>query len=126
MCTTREPLEDATALLLALIRRGFRFTHPHDASGDLLAIQGVRVHHDVIDVVVLRSEDEARAVRMPGDEHDILRPGTVLWEKAGPARAVLAELLELPDSGAAMKVTTEGCWVPMDAGHAVWLRATTA
>lgn len=119
----REPLDSTTTHLLALIRRGFRFTHPHGTSGELLAIQGVRVHQDVIDVVVLRGENDARAVRMPGDEEDILAPRQVLWEKSGRAQVVLAALLELPDEGSGGCV--EGCWVPTHPGHAVWLPAAT-
>ncbi len=126
MCTIGEPTEGPTAQLLALIRRGFRFTHPHDASGDLLAIQGVRVHHDVIDVVVLRSESDARAVRMPGDEPDILAPTRTLWDRRGQAEAVLAALLELPDQESPVAVGVDGCWVPTNPGHSVWLRATSA
>lgn len=124
MSSTGEPLEDTTVQLRALIERGFRFTHPHDASGDLLAIQGVRVHHDVIDVVVLRAENDARAVRIPRGEADILAPTTILWDRRGKAETVLNELLELPeDDDAAMSV--DGCWVPTDPGRSVWLRATT-
>ncbi|HEY3754429.1 MAG TPA: hypothetical protein VGL80_34975 [Pseudonocardiaceae bacterium] len=120
-----DPIDDTTALLVALVRRGFRFTHPRDASGDLLAIQGVRVHHNVIDVVVLRAEHEAKAVRMPGDELDILRPTTTLWHAAGRAHTVLSQLLALPDESPAQSATTDGCWVPTQVGHAVWLRASS-
>jgi hypothetical protein len=119
----REPLDSTTRQLLTLIRRGFRFTHPHGASGDLLAIQGVRVHQDVIDVVVLRGENDARAVRMPGDEEDILAPEHVLWEKAGRAHEVLTALLELPDKESGVGIY--GCWVPTQPGHVVWLPAAT-
>ena len=125
MGNAHESQEDATTLLLALVRRGFRFTHPHGASGDLLAIQGVRVHHDVIDVVVLRAENDARAVRMPGDEPDILAPERVLWQKSGHANVVLAALLALPDEGSTVGAGVCGCWVPTHPGHSVWLRATT-
>lgn len=126
MCTMADSLESTTTLLLALIRRGFRFTHPHDASGDLIAIQGVRVHHNVIDLVVLRGENDAKAVRMPGDEPDILEPTTTLWRAAGRAHAVLSELLDLSDETPSASPVTEGCWVSTHSGHAVWRRATTA
>jgi hypothetical protein len=117
-------IDDTTAMLVALVRNGFRFTHPRDANGDLLAIQGVRVHHNVIDVVVLRAEHEAKAVRMPGNEPDILRPATVLWQAAGRAHTVLSELLTLPDEMPARSTTADGCWVQTQAGRAVWLRAS--
>lgn len=123
-----DPLEDTTALLVALVERGFRFAHHRDAAGDLMAIQGVRVHDNVIDVVVLRGEDEAKAVRMPGDEQDILAPATTLWRTTGRAPTVLATLLDLADEPApasAASSAREGCWVPVRPGRAVWLRALT-
>lgn len=126
MVVTPDPLDDTTTLLLALIRRGFRFTHPHDASGELIAIQGVRVHDNVVDVVVLRAENDAKAVRMPGDEPDILFPGTRLWETSGHAQSVLAALLALPDETAGPDVAGVGCWVSTMPGRAVWLRASRA
>lgn len=128
MVTMPDPLEDTTALLLALVGRGFRFTHHRDAAGDLIAIQGVRVHDNVIDVVVLRGEDEAKAVRMPGDEQDILAPATTLWRTTGRARTVLATVLDLGDEPApasAASSATKGCWVPARPGRAVWLRTST-
>lgn len=124
MGRTPDLIDNTTELLLALIRHGFRFIHPRDASGDLLAIQGVRVHHNVIDVVVLRSEDEAKAVRMPGDQLDILRPTTTLWRAAGQAHDVLAQLLDLPDDTPALTTAADGCWVPTQAGRASWLPST--
>jgi hypothetical protein len=126
MAPTRDPFDDTTALLLELVERGFRFVHPHDASGDLIAVHGVRVHHGVVDAVVLRAEDDAHAVRMPGDEPDILRPRTTLWETTGRAQTVLTELLDLPDEQASPDVVAAGCWVPTRPGRAVWLRPITA
>ncbi|HEX5404399.1 MAG TPA: hypothetical protein VFX16_19090 [Pseudonocardiaceae bacterium] len=123
---TGNTIEDTTALLVALVRRGFKFTHPRDANGDLLAVQGVRVHDNVIDVVVIRAEHEAKAVRMPGDEPDILRPTTTLMSWAGRAYTVLTELLAQSDESPIRSATTDGCWVPTQAGRAVWLRASTA
>jgi hypothetical protein len=123
-----DPLEDTTALLVALVGRGFRFAHHRDAAGDLVAIQGVRVHDNVVDVVVLRGEDEAKAVRMPGDEPDILAPATTLWRTTGPAPTVLATLLNLPDElapASAASSAREGCWVAARPGRAIWLRAST-
>ena len=115
-------------MLVALVGRGFRFAHHRDAAGDLLAIQGVRAHHNVIDVVVLRSENEAKAVRMPADEQDILAPATTLWRTTGRAQAVLARVLDLADEPAPADAThsvTEGCRVPARPGQAVWPRAFT-
>lgn len=126
MASVADPFEDTTELLLALVARGFRFTHPRDASGDLLAIQGVRVHHNVIDVVVIRAEHEAKAVRMPGDEIDILAPSMTLWRTVGRAHAVLTRLLDLADESDEDEPAADGCWVPTQPGRAMWLRASAS
>ena len=121
-----DPVEGITEMLGELVSKGFRFTHPRDECGSLLAIQGVRAHDNVIDVVVMRAEDEARAVRMPGGEPDILHPTTMLWQTAGQAYPVLLSLLMLDDRAVAeTQDGAEGCWVPTRPGHAIWLRATT-
>jgi hypothetical protein len=62
----------------------------------VLAVVGVRAHHNVIDVVRLHSEDDAIASRVPSDEN-ILAPTRVFWRQQGPAHEVLGELLALPD-----------------------------
>lgn len=113
-------------MLRALVQRGFRFTHLRDAEGELLAIQGVRAHDGVIDVLVLRGEHEAKAARMPGGEPDILRPDTTLWQTAGQARSVLVALLALRDKATAAARVHDGCWVPTEPGRVRWLRATPA
>lgn len=126
MSTAHDPLDDTTVLLNALIARGYRFSYVRDADGDLVAVHGVRVHDDVIDLVVLRAEDDARALRMPGGETDLLAPATILWETTGHARSVLGKVLALPERTVAAAQAANGCWVPVLPGRAVWLRATTA
>jgi hypothetical protein len=84
------------ALLRALVARGFRFVDPRDENGDVVAVVGVRAHHDVVDVVQLHGEDEASAARMPTGE-DVLTPRQVYWREAGPAHDVLGAMLALPD-----------------------------
>lgn len=87
-----------------------------------------------MDVVVLESESDAKAMRLPGDETNVLAPTTVLWETAGPAHEVLAEVLafsdeqvsdsgqnEAVDSGNGMSA---GCWIPTTPGIARWLTPT--
>ena len=89
--------EDHTQEQLAALRqRGFRFIDPRDDEGEIVALVGVRVHHNVIDVVRLPSEDDAVAARLPSDA-DILAPARVFWEQAGSVGEVLAKLLALPD-----------------------------
>ena len=83
--------------LRALLARGFQFIHPTGRSGELVAIVGVRVHHDMTDVVCLRGEGEAKAARMPADEDDILAPKQTVWQSTGGASTVLTRLLALPD-----------------------------
>jgi hypothetical protein len=82
--------------LRALVARGFRFVDPRDENGDVVAVVGVRAHHDVVDVVRLNSEHDAVAARMPTDQ-DVLAPRQVFWREAGSAHEVLAAMLALPD-----------------------------
>jgi hypothetical protein len=84
------------AQLRALVARGFRFIDPRDENGDVVAVVGVRAHHDVVDVVQLYSEDEVVAARMPPDQ-DVLAPRQVFWREVGPAHEVLGAMLSLPD-----------------------------
>jgi hypothetical protein len=88
---------DLDGQLRALLARGYRFIHPTGRAGQLVAVVGVRAHHEVIDVVCLRGEGEAKAVRMSADEADILAPRHPLWQRTGRAAVVLAELLALAD-----------------------------
>lgn len=83
-------------LLRALVARGFRFIDPRDENGEVVAVVGVRAHHDVVDVVQLNDEDDVIATRMPSDQ-DVLAPRRVFWRESGPAGEVLAKMLALPD-----------------------------
>jgi len=112
-----------------LITRGYKFVHPRDAAGAVIAVVGVRAHHSVIDVVRLNAEDDVVATRMPGDEADILAPNTVLWRSEGNAGPVLDELLSLPDDEVAVPARADtrkpaGCWVATATGRATWLAAS--
>lgn len=82
--------------LRTLVMRGFRFIDPRDENGDIVAVVGVRAHHDVVDVVRLNSEDDAVAMRMPADQ-DVMSPRRMYWQECGPAHLVLGAMLELPD-----------------------------
>ncbi len=122
---------DTDSLLHELIARGFQFLHPCDEHGEVVAVVGVRAHHDVIDVLRLHSEDDAVATRIPGDEEDILEPSRMSWRTTGTAVHVLGELLSLPDQhtpGLAdpqqTSTTVRGCWIQGGAGRAKWLAAT--
>ncbi|MGW5052032.1 hypothetical protein [Actinokineospora sp. NPDC004072] len=121
---------DTESQLRALVGRGFEFLHPRDANGELMAVVGVRVHHDVIDVVRLRAEDDAEASRMPGETVDLTRPARLLWRCAGTAAEVLPALLALPEDhtpGVDQPRSARragGCWVPTAPGRAKWLPAT--
>src|SRR5690606_5150569 len=78
MTSSAEEPEYSTQLR-QLVARGFRFVHPTDASGQLAAVVGVRVHDGVIDVVRLEAEDDVSAMRIPADEDDVMAPRRVLW-----------------------------------------------
>jgi len=101
--------------LRALLARGFQFIHPTGRSGELVAIVGVRVHHDMTDVVCLRGEGEAKAARMPADEDDILAPKQTVWQKTGGAGTVLTGLLALPDDYPAAACRGAGAVLDVDA-----------
>lgn len=118
-------LDEITDRLRRLIAEGFRFAHPRDSEGGLVAVIGVRAHHDVIDIVQLFGETDADAARIPGDEPDILYPRRVLWRDSGPALAVLDATLALPDPGreASTRHRVQGCWIPTQPGQTTWLTA---
>ncbi|RSM79523.1 hypothetical protein DMH04_31605 [Kibdelosporangium aridum] len=111
--------------LRQLIARGFKFVHPRDESGAITAIVGVRPHDNVIDVVQLRTEDDAIALRMAGDTKDVLAPEAHSWRAEGPAPRVLDELLSLPDVVAEEGTRTGGCWIHTDKNRAKWVPATS-
>ncbi|MEV4596872.1 hypothetical protein AB0K15_05660 [Amycolatopsis sp. NPDC049253] len=113
---------DVESGLRALIARGYQFVHPSDATGEVLAVVGVRVHGDIVDVFRLDAEDDATATRMPADEENVFTPTTWLWRAAGPATRVLADLLALPDD--TTPGTAGGCWIPGRPGTAKWLAAS--
>jgi hypothetical protein len=118
---------DTEALLRELMSTGFQFIHPRDAEGGVVAVVGIRAHHNVVDVVRLHAEDDVVATRVPAGEVDILEPETVLWSTSGGVRDVLDRLLKLPEEHPQHAVGSpaeKGCWVPGRAGRAKWLAAT--
>jgi hypothetical protein len=124
MTSSAEPT-GAESALNRLIAAGFRFVHPRDEHGDIVAVVGVRAHGTVIDVVRLEGEDDVTATRMPGYENDILRPARSLWTRTGALHAVVADLLALHDDDFADRAArkTKGCWVPGSGGRAKFLLA---
>ncbi|MGW4489974.1 hypothetical protein ACWEOE_39910 [Amycolatopsis sp. NPDC004368] len=116
------PLDDVETALRTLIARGYRFVHPSDPTGEVLAVVGLRAHGDLVDVLHLHSEDDATATRMPATEENVFSPTTWLWRTTGPATDVLTALLALPDAPTAP--TSGGCWVPGRPGTAKWLAAS--
>ncbi len=122
---------NAEARLRALVARGFRFLHPRDAAGEPVAVVGVRVHHNVVDVVHLEAEDTVVAMRVPGNETNVLSPSRTWWRSTGSVCEVLDDLLRLPDDRTPGTVRhsddgapVAGCWVPGGPGRAKWLAAT--
>lgn len=121
--------------LRELVARGFQFVHPRDTDGNVVAVVGVRVHHNIADVVQLRAENDVLATRIPAGERDVLTPATVLWQYTGEACTVLDAMLSLPDEFAADVVpaaspvardttSARGCWLSIQPGRAKWLAAT--
>ena len=117
---------DITERLRQLMDLGFRFVHPRDSLGHVVAVTGVRTHHDVIDVFQLYGEHAANAARMPATETDVLSPRAALWRTSGTAEAVIEELLRLPDPQPAtcQDEQRNGCWVATRPGRSTWLSAT--
>jgi hypothetical protein len=120
-------MNDITPDLHALMARGFRFVHPRDANGEIVAVVGVRPHHDVVDLVQLYGEEDADAARIPGDEPDIFFPKKVLWRAAGAARDVIRQALALEDPVIAsddIPRPAKGCWIPTRTARSTWLPAS--
>lgn len=127
--TIAAEITDIESGLRELIRRGYQFVHPCDANGEVMAVVGVRVHDNVVDVVRLNAEDDVVATRMPGTEEDILAPEKWLWQSAGDAATVLTALLALPDERTPgslylPETSSKGCWVPGRGGTSKWLAAS--
>lgn len=97
MTSSTEASTSTDLRLAQLVAKGFQFMHPRNPEGHVVAVIGVRAHHNVIDVVWLRGEDDVVATRMPGDETNFLTPSRITWRSAGTAGEVLTELLGLPD-----------------------------
>lgn len=124
MTSCQAELEADTALN-RLIAAGYRFVHPRDDDGDIVAVVGVRAHHTVVDVVRINGADDATAIRMPGDEADVLEPGKALWQRAGTVGDVVADLLTLADEAyAASNEPLTGCWIPASPGRSAFLLAS--
>jgi hypothetical protein len=127
MCSVDDPGAALDERLADLIGRGYRFIHPRDKHGRVVAVVGIRAHHRVIDVIRLDAEDDVSAFRLAGDEADLLAPQRLLWCRYGTAQEVLNELLALADDEFAPAGVEDvrGCWIPGAAGQATWLAAAS-
>lgn len=130
-------MSDISDQLRELMNLGYRFVHPRNAAGQVVAVTGVRTHHDVIDVFQLYGERDANAVRMSANEVDFLSPRNTLWQSYGTAESVINELLALPDPDETGTVATagtgrdtagvsgpKGVWVSTRPGRSTWLPAS--
>lgn len=88
---------DVAGQLAELTARGFEFSDTRDARGNVVVISGIRIHHNVKDVVQLFGEQDADAVRLPRTEVDVLFPRTVLWRVTGAPSTVLRSVMSLAD-----------------------------
>jgi hypothetical protein len=114
---------DITDRLRQLIALGYRFAHPRNAGGHVVAVTGVRTHHNVVDVFQLYGETAANAARMSCDEADILSPRSVMWCAGGDPTDVIDQLLDLPDPERS-EDDRRGCWVATAPGREHWLPAS--
>jgi hypothetical protein len=96
--------------LLALRSLGFQFATNRDSGGVIVAVTGFRAHHGVIDIVQLYGEHDADAIRVPGDEPDVLFPRTTIWRTTGAAKDVIDNLLGLV-APAFEEWTTSSSWL---------------
>jgi hypothetical protein len=113
---TLTPDLDFETGLQELISRGYQFVHPRDENGEVLEIVGIRMHDNVVDVVRLSAEDDVTAMRVSGNEENILNPRKVLWRSSGPVASVLAETLALPEDRTPGSLLTPGTdWFPASA-----------
>lgn len=123
------PEIDPEAPLHQLIGAGYRFVHPRDAAGDVVAVVGVRAHGNVVDVVRIDDVDDVTATRVPGDEQDVLDPADALWQETGRVDEVVSSLLTLADDYRGTDLDTpaepvKGCWVPAGEGRSAFLLAS--
>lgn len=88
---------DVASQLAELTARGFVFSDTRDARGNVVVISGVRVHHNVKDVIQLFGEQDADALRVPLTEADVLFPRTILWRVTGAPSTVLRSVIALAD-----------------------------
>jgi len=91
------PRERVDHRLISLRALGFQFTMHRGSGGAIVALTGLRAHHGVIDIVQLYGEHDVDAIRIPGDEPDILFPRTTMWRVTGTANDVIDSLLDLAD-----------------------------
>ncbi|HVV22726.1 MAG TPA: hypothetical protein VHF06_25040 [Pseudonocardiaceae bacterium] len=118
-------MNDIAEKLRELMARGYRFVHPRNTDGHVVAVTGIRAHHDVVDVFQLYGEHAANAARMPRTEQDVLSPRCVLWRSSGTAADVIDDLLDLAEpTPAPVSSKAGGCWVQTRPGRATWLSAT--
>lgn len=116
---------DISERLRRLMDLGFRFVHPRNSCGHVVAVTGIRTHHGVIDAFQLYGERDADAVRMSVTEQDVLSPRSPLWRTSGTPESVIDELLLLADPRAAARdEQRNGCWVATRPGRSTWLSAT--
>jgi hypothetical protein len=129
---------EITDQLQALITIGFRFVHPRNARGHVVAVTGIRTRHDIVDVFTLYGENAATAARMCSSEPDVLSPRNVLWRNSGTAASVIDALLTLaePEQARPRGQSTQnhqparlvpedrGCWVQTRPGRSTWLPTT--
>lgn len=123
--TSCAPEINPEAALHDLIGAGYRFVHPRDAAGDVVAVVGIRAHGTVVDVVRIDGADDVTATRMPGDEQDVLAPDNALWQETGSVDEVVNSLLTLADDDqGASSEPVKGCWVPAGEGRSAFLLAS--
>ncbi|GAA0523219.1 hypothetical protein GCM10011581_39070 [Saccharopolyspora subtropica] len=94
--SVEEHADESSRRLRELVARGFRLMPPvRDSNGELEALIYVRPQADVVDLVEVRAEDDARAARVRRHDNHVGR-SAVLWQTTGSTCSVLDEVLALP------------------------------
>jgi len=99
--------------LAELRDRGFQFMNIPDEDGRLDRIMGYRQLRGFVDTILFRSEDDAKAGRMPA-VHDSAQPGKAVWLFEGSLAEAIDRLLELPAPGTPSAPTLSGPSAALD------------
>ncbi len=92
--TGEQDMSEALDRVRDLWDAGFSCLPHYNDTGQMVAVQGVRVRAGHIETVLIYGEHDALGARCRDDDH-----GSVVWHQAGSTAEVIAALLDLPAPG---------------------------